>query len=215
MWRRWFLLPFRRVEPLRKVHGVVLAGAEEVVFGGVQLRGEFVLAHDGLALVGDEVYEVLYVMFGAGEVGGRVEGAKALQQGDARLGHEYEAGPRLDRAVRTLRVEFGDEAEGVEGVVCAAVPRNQGEGERGVGLGGEPLGVIAPVVDEEAEVLVVVVDALDMGAQAAFGIGNETRILLVGVWVEFLPFEGVYLFLGQHVNIIPKLPAAGLLQSNH
>ena len=67
-----------------------------------------------------------------------------------------------------------------------------------------------PIVDEKAEVLIVVVDALDVGAQAAFGIDDVPRILLVGVWLKLVGLEGVNLFLCKHMYIIPYLRTTGV-----
>ena len=56
----------------------------------------------------------------------------------------------------------------------------------------------------------VVVDALDVGAQAVFGIDDVPRILLVGVWLKLVGLEGVNLFLCKHMYIIPYLRTTGV-----
>ena len=56
-----------------------------------------------------------------------MERPKVLQQGHARLRHEYEARPRLHRTVRVLCVEVGDEAERVACIVRPAAPWRESE----------------------------------------------------------------------------------------
>ena len=139
-----------------------------------------------------------------------MELAKVLQQRHARLRHVDQARPRLHRAVRILRVEVGDEAEGVARIVRTAVSRHECEDERCVGLGTTAFEVGSPKVDEPAQALVVVVYALNVGAQLALGISDVPRILLWGVWLEHVRLERSDFFFGQHRGIIPKKRGVGV-----